>query len=77
MRNLLEFILNRLVEFPEDVKVTQEEVGSETIYTIHLNPEDIARVIGKNGSVINSIRAIAKVRSIKEQARARIQLAED
>ena len=77
MRNLLEFILNRIVDHPEDVEVTQEEMGNETIYTIHLNPEDIARVIGKNGSVINTIRAIAKVRSIKEQTRARIQLAED
>lgn len=77
MRNLLEFILNRIVSHPEDVQVSEEQNGNEVIYIIHLNPEDIARVIGKNGSVINAIRAIAKVRSLKEQTRARIQLAED
>jgi len=77
MRNLLEFILNRLVDHPDEVSVTEEEINSEMIYTIHVHPDDIARVIGKNGSVINSIRSIAKVRAIKEQIRARIQLAEE
>lgn len=77
MRSLLEFILNRLVQYPEEVKVTEEEINHEMIYTIHLHPDDIARVIGKNGSVINAIRSIAKVRSMKEQIRARVQLAED
>lgn len=77
MRNLLEFILNRIVDHPEDVQVSEEEIDNEMVYTIHLHPDDIARVIGKNGSVINSIRSIAKVRSMKEQIRARIQLAED
>jgi len=77
MRNLLEFILNRLVDHPDEVSVTEEEVNSEMIYTIHVHADDIARVIGKNGSVINSIRSIAKVRAIKEQIRARIQLAEE
>lgn len=76
MRNLLEFILNRLVNYPEDVRVEEDKQGELTFYKIHVNPEDMGRIIGKNGSVINAIRAIAKVRAIKENIHVRIDVAE-
>lgn len=74
MKNLIEFILNRLVDFPEDVEVTETEDERGFLYTIKVNDEDIAKVIGKNGSVIQSIRNICKVRAIKEGIRASVQI---
>ena len=74
MKNLLEYILIHLVQYPEDVRVdeTQDERGF--LYTIHVNSEDIGRVIGKGGAVIHSIRNIGKIRAIKEGIRARITI---
>ncbi|MBP7842744.1 KH domain-containing protein [Candidatus Woesebacteria bacterium] len=74
MKNLLEYILIHLVQYPEDVKIdeTQDERGF--LYTIHVNSEDIGRVIGKGGAVIHSIRNIGKIRAIKEGIRARITI---
>lgn len=76
MKNLLEYILIHLVQFPEDVKVeeTTDEKGS--LFTIHVNPEDIGRVIGKGGAIIHSIRNIGRIRAIKEGIRARITIAD-
>lgn len=76
MKNLLEFLLIHLVEHPEDVKVEVTEGERGTLFTLHVNPADMGRVIGKGGSLIQSIRNIAKIRAVKEGIRATIVLAD-
>jgi len=76
MKNLLEYILIHLVQFPEDVKIEEETDDRGSLYTIHVNQEDIGRVIGKGGSIIHSIRNIGRIRAIKEGIRARITIAD-
>jgi predicted RNA-binding protein YlqC (UPF0109 family) len=72
MKNLLEFILIHIVTYPDDVRVDEQEQEQETVYTIHVHADDLGRVIGKHGNIIQSIRSIAKVRAMKEQKRIRI-----
>ncbi len=76
MKNLLEFLLIHLCRFPEAVKVEEEPGERETRYILHVHPEDMGRVIGKGGSVIQAIRTLAKVRAIKEGMRVYVMLAE-
>lgn len=75
MKNLLEFILNRLVSHPEEVVIEETELDGGFSYLIKVHPEDVGRVIGKQGSVINAIRTLAKVRAMMEQIRVRIDVA--
>ena len=72
MKNLLEFILIHLVEHPEDVTITERAAGDTTQYVIHVHPEDMGRVIGKGGSVIQAIRNISRIRAVKEGMRAHV-----
>lgn len=76
MKNLLEFLLIHIVNFPEDVRIEESEDERGTTFTIYVNQEDMGRVIGKNGAVIESIRKIAKIRAVKEGIRANIVLAD-
>jgi predicted RNA-binding protein YlqC (UPF0109 family) len=76
MKNLLEFILIHLVDHPEDVSIEETTDERGTLFVLHVNPEDIGRVIGKGGSVIHSIRNIAKIRAVKEGIQANVTLAE-
>ncbi len=76
MKNLLEFIVIHLVSHPEDVQIEETPDERGTVYTIHVNQEDIGRVIGKGGSIIFAIRNIGKIRALKEGIRAKIVLAD-
>jgi uncharacterized protein len=76
MKNLLDFLLNRLVDHPEDVRIEETEDNGFFTYTIHVHSDDMGRVIGKQGSVINAIRTLAKVRAVKDNQRVRIEVAE-
>ncbi len=74
MKNLIEYILIHLVQHPEDVNVVESEDDRGMVFTIHVNQEDIGRVIGKGGSVIQSIRNIGKIRAVKEGIHAYINI---
>lgn len=74
MKNLLEFILIHIVQYPDQVVVEETLSDELDSYTITVHPEDVGRVIGKGGNIIQSIRAIARVRAIKEGRRIRIDL---
>ncbi|MFZ1721445.1 MAG: KH domain-containing protein [Microgenomates group bacterium] len=74
MKNLLEYILIHLVDNPEEVNIEEHQDGDTWVYTIRVHQEDVGRVIGKGGSVIQSIRNIAKIRSVKEGIHAQIVL---
>lgn len=77
MKNLLTFLLIHIVDFPDEVTVEEQESDFSTEYFIHVNPEDVGKVIGKNGRIIQAIRTIAKVRAMKEHRKIVIQIAED
>lgn len=76
MKNLLEFILIHLVDHPEEVRVEESTDDRGVVFTLHVHQDDIGRVIGKGGSVIHSIRNIAKIRATKEGIQALVTLAE-
>lgn len=77
MKSLLEFILLRIIKFPEDLVIDELEEFAYHKYLIQLNEEDYGRVIGKGGKVIRAIRKLAQVRAIKEQIHVRVELVEN
>ena len=58
MKKLVETIVKPLVDYPEDVKVTQELYNGEIKYRLTVHPEDVGKVIGKQGKVAKAIRML-------------------
>jgi uncharacterized protein len=78
MKALIEYIVSNIVNHPEAVIVTESQVEEGlTKYTIEVDPEDVGRVIGKQGKVIKSIRQIVRVSAIQKGLRVIVDLKED
>ncbi len=63
MKELVEHIVKSLVDHPDQVQVTETQNRDTTVVELRVASEDMGRVIGKGGRVINSIRALAQVRA--------------
>lgn len=56
---LIQFVLGKLVDKPESIAITQKESAQgKLIYEIRVAPQDLARVIGKEGRTFKAVRAL-------------------
>ena len=60
MVNLLSYIVKNIVNNPDEVEVTSEKDGNTNILHVKVAEADYGKVIGKNGKVAQSIRAIIR-----------------
>jgi len=79
MKQLIEYIVSNIVNHPESVVVTEQATDDKdtTKYLIQVDPEDVGRVIGKQGKVIKSIRQIIRIAAIQKGTRAIVDLLEE
>ncbi len=76
MKELVDYVVKGLVDSPNDVKVYEEDAYGSTILEISVNGDDMGRVIGRSGKVINSIRTLVKAASMNNSERYTVELLE-
>lgn len=76
MQELLEYILKSTIDNKE-ITVTESEEEGSVILTIHAPQEEIGRIIGKGGKVINAMKQLVKIQAIKENKRVEINVEEN
>ena len=74
MKELVEIIAKSLVDNPNEVKVN--EIINDNSVTIELKvaPEDMGKVIGKQGRIAKAIRTVVKAAAIKEEKRVVVEI---
>ncbi len=77
MKDFIELISKKLVEHPDDVQVRQIDREEGQVYELRVNPEDMGRVIGKNGSVAKAVRTLIAAAAAKKQVRATLEIVEE
>jgi len=77
VQELVEFIAKSLVEHPESIRVEQVEKDDETVYRLHVAPEDMGRIIGKQGKIAKAIRTVVKAAAIKSGERVYVDITDD
>lgn len=63
MEEIVKYIVDKLVENHDAVSVSSKESGNDVTITVCVAKEDMGKVIGRNGKVAQSIRAIIKTAS--------------
>ena len=74
MKELVEIIAKSLVDKPEDVSVTEVTKEDSIILELRVNPDDMGKVIGKQGRIAKAIRTVVKAAAIKEEKRVVVEI---
>lgn len=74
MKELLEFIIKSLVDSPENVDINVVDGSRSVIFEVKVSPEDIGKIIGREGRIAKAIRTIVKAAAIKEGKRATVEI---
>jgi uncharacterized protein len=77
MRDLVEFVVRALVSEPEAVRVEELDENGDIVLEVHVAPDDLGRVIGREGRVANAIRTLAKAAATVEGGRVMVEIVED
>jgi len=74
MKELVEIIAKSLVDSPDEVQVN-EVIGEQSIILeLKVAPDDMGKVIGKQGRIAKAIRTVVKAAAIKENKRVVVEI---
>ena len=75
MKELVEYIAKSIASYPDDVKVTEEhEEEGRILLRLEVAPDDKGKIIGRQGRVAQSIRALLRVAAVKHGTRALLEI---
>lgn len=74
MVELVDFIARSLVDNPEQVNVKRVEEDDLVTIELSVAPDDMGKVIGKQGRIAKAIRTVVKAASIKENKRVTVEI---
>jgi len=70
LRELIEFISRGLVDAPDEVDVQEFDEGDQIVFELHVHPDDMGKVIGKNGRMARAIRTLLSAAAEREGVHA-------
>jgi predicted RNA-binding protein YlqC (UPF0109 family) len=76
MKELIDFIAKSLVDKPEEVVVRETEGEKTTIIELRVAPDDLGKVIGKQGRTARSMRTILNAAGTKLGKRCVLEILE-
>ncbi|HHW66798.1 MAG: uncharacterized protein PWP07_1839 [Epulopiscium sp.] len=74
MKDLVEMIAKALVDHPEAVEVNEIEGERSVILELKVAPEDMGKVIGKQGRIAKAIRTVVKAAATRENKRVVVEI---
>ena len=74
MKELVEVIAKSLVDYPDEVNVTEKETENSIILELHVAPDDMGKVIGKQGRIAKAIRSVVKAAASKEDKKVIVEI---
>jgi len=76
MKEFLEFVIRQLVEFSDEVMISEIPSGKTTIFKLQLRQSDVGRIIGRNGQTIHALRALLASSAARHGQRATLEIVE-
>jgi len=74
MKELVEIIAKALVDNPDEVVVTETEKDKTIVVELRVAPSDMGKVIGKQGRIAKSIRAVVTAAASKTDKKVTVEI---
>jgi len=74
MRELIEYIVRALVDYPQDIQLTEVDGEKTVIFELRCNKKDVGKVIGKSGKTVGAIRTLLNTTAMKEGRRVMLEV---
>ena len=74
MTKLVEAIAKSLVDSPEEVVVTETEGNQGTVIELRVAPDDMGKVIGKQGRIAKALRTVVKAAAMRENKKVTVEI---
>jgi len=77
VEELVTYLARALVDRPEQVELRRQSVDGGTVLELKVAPEDVGKVIGRDGRTINAMRALLAVAAQRRGAKVRLEVLDD
>ncbi|MCR2804985.1 KH domain-containing protein [Paenibacillus soyae] len=74
MKELILVIAKALVDHPDEVRVGVKDDERNTVYELSVHPDDIGKVIGKQGRIAKAMRTVVTSASVKSNKRVIVDI---
>lgn len=74
MKQIVEVIAKALVQDSEQVIVREAVKEDLTVYELHVAPDDMGKVIGKQGRIAKAIRTVVKAAANRENKKVTVEI---
>lgn len=74
MQQLIEYLVKELVDEPDHVVITEVPQDEATTYEVRVAPNDLGKVIGKQGRIANALRTVAKAAAMKHKRKVYVEI---
>lgn len=76
MEELIRLLIEPLVSDPKKIEIEKNSADNQIMFVVKVPKEDIAKVIGSRGKMIKAIKNLVKIRAIKENVFASLEVVE-
>jgi uncharacterized protein len=76
VEEILAHLARELVDHPDQVRVERlEREDGEVVLELHVAPEDVGKVIGKQGRIARALRTVVKASAVRSGRRVHVEIA--
>jgi predicted RNA-binding protein YlqC (UPF0109 family) len=75
-QEFLEYVVKALVDAPDAVQVTRTVDEMGVLLTLSVAPEDMGKIIGRDGNIAKALRTLLRVVGMKHNARVNLKINE-
>mgnify|MGYP001224049283 FL=1 len=74
MKELVEVIAKSLVDHPEDVRVEEDQEDRQVTLKLHVDEDDMGKVIGRQGRIAKAMRTVVKAAATRENKKVSVDI---